>query len=40
MLHKLLDEAATHSLSNGGSVLTQRREDLPLGPRAAAILRY
>jgi hypothetical protein len=37
---ELMDQAATHTLSNGGSVFTLRREDLPLGARAAAILRY
>jgi hypothetical protein len=37
---ELLDQAATNTLSNGGSVVTLRREDLPLGARAAAILRY
>jgi hypothetical protein len=37
---ELMDQAATHTLSNGGSVFTLRREDLPLGARAAAVLRY
>ncbi len=36
----LLDQAATDTLSNGGAVFMLSREDLPLGAKAAAILRY
>jgi hypothetical protein len=36
----LLDQAAINTLTNGGAVFTLSREDLPLGARAAAILRY
>lgn len=36
----LLDQAAIDTLSNGGAVFTLSREELPLGTKAAAILRY
>jgi hypothetical protein len=36
----LLDQAAVDTLANGGAVFAVRRDDLPLGAAAAAVLRY
>jgi hypothetical protein len=36
----LLDRAAVDTLSNGGTVFTLSRDQLPLGAQAAAVLRY